>query len=1200
MNKGDHIALRSLIDNVASIKGALLSIGSEKDIMEALLIDIILTRLDADSKKAYDERQEFKELPSFEKCYTNLSHRCQLLESWNKRSPDVANHIPNSKVSKSKAFVTSKSKCVCCQAGDHLIHRCMKFRNMSVAQRFDLAKLSSLCINCLGTGHVVAKCPSQTRCRVCNTLHHTLLHRVPSSGETPLSSSSTFSFSHSGSAPAWKSGSNQPTNQNFTSQTPTTLLARATGCSIIPTAIVLIKDACGIFQPVRALLDSCSELNFITLETAKRLRLHQIRFNQEVAGIAGASERVSTKVETTIQSRFSNFNCTAEFAVVNTISSRQPSQYIDTKSLEFPPNVNLADPYFFKPHKIDLLIGTDIFFELLDEGKLSLDGNQCLIVNTLLGWIVGGKYENHSTLRSNACYFTKSLSSPDLSAQLQRFWEIEEYKQEQQLSEEHVACEAHYVKNVTYTADNRVQVSLPFIGSPKALGNSFQNAYRRFISLERRFKRDSELGKSYTEFMKEYAALGHMSPISEVDISPNHYFIPHHAVLRPTNVTTKLRVVFDASQKTSSNVSLNDLLMVGPTIQPDLITTLLKFRLYKHALTADICKMYRQFGMSPKDRQFQLIVWRDEPHLPLQFYELNTITYGTASAPFLAIRSLFFIAETYGNLYPLGAHVLKSDLYVDDVLTGADTLEELKQRKFELTQLLAMAKLELAKWNSNCIELFTNSDEVAIQLASGVTSTLGMLWKPRSDQFCFQFNDEPHRNTTKRLILSKTAKIYDLLGLLSPIVIRCKMLLQALWLHGASWDEEVPKPLSDLWASIEDDLPNINTISVPRYAFTSPSQRGELHGFSDASERAYGCCIYTRIWHNVKAQSVPRLELCAALLLIRTWKKFEVNLKQNINTVYFWMDSTTVLQWLKTHSSTLTSFVANRVSEIQEHSQGIIWRHVPSKDNPADLISRGCSAADLCSTIWFSGPLFLSKESKHWPELVVVTDAPVEEQRKPKRTQCYKTNHITHIVNDIVNRNSSYIRILRIIAFIHRVYNTVPPQRKMQIQDVEPISAAELNNAFNFVAVTLQRDFYSSEINALENNKNIPPSFQKLSPLLCQLQIFKKMHTVVRVGGRLLQAPIPIEARCPLILPHDHRFIILYIEHLHRTNLHACNKKSWDSYQRTDFIQSGHFIFAEWIFVDLSLPVTVSGVKFPTKPMWRSLCAFRRKQYIWN
>ncbi|XP_067641701.1 uncharacterized protein [Eurosta solidaginis] len=749
MNKGDHIALRSLIDNVASIKGALLSIGSEKDIMEALLIDIILTRLDADSKKAYDERQEFKELPSFEKCYTNLSHRCQLLESWNKRSPDVANHIPNS------------------------------------------------------------------------------------------------------------------------------------------------KDACGIFQPVRALLDSCSELNFITLETAKRLRLHQIRFNQEVAGIAGASERVSTKVETTIQSRFSNFNCTAEFAVVNTISSRQPSQYIDTKSLEFPPNVNLADPYFFKPHKIDLLIGTDIFFELLDEGKLSLDGNQCLIVNTLLGWIVGGKYENHSTLQSNACYFTKSLSSPDLSAQLQRFWEIEEYKQEQQLSEEHVACEAHYVKNVTYTADNRVQVSLPFIGSPKALGNSFQNAYRRFISLERRFKRDSELGKSYTEFMKEYAALGHMSPISEVDISPNHYFIPHHAVLRPTNVTTKLRVVFDVSQKTSSNVSLNDLLMVGPTIQPDLITTLLKFRLYKHALTADICKMYRQFGMSPKDRQFQLIVWRDEPHLPLQFYELNTITYGTASAPFLAIRSLFFIAETYGNLYPLGAHVLKSDLYVDDVLTGADTLEELKQRKFELTQLLAMAKLELAKWNSNCIELFTNSDEVAIQLASGVTSTLGMLWKPRSDQFCFQFNDEPHRNTTKRLILSKTAKIYDLLGLLSPIVVRCKMLLQALWLHGASWDEEVPKPLSDLWASIEDDLPKINTISVPRYAFTSPSQRGELHGFSDASERAYGCCIYTRIWHNVKAQSVPRLELCAALLLIRTWKKFEVNLKQNINTVYFWTDSTT-------------------------------------------------------------------------------------------------------------------------------------------------------------------------------------------------------------------------------------------------------------------------------------------------------------------
>jgi len=145
-----------------------------------------------------------------------------------------------------------------------------------------------------------------------------------------------------------------------------------------------------------------------------------------------------------------------------------------------------------------------------------------------------------------------------------------------------------------------------------------------------------------------------MQPVGSFDSNQPHYVIPHHAVLRPDSSTTKLRVVFDASAKSSSGVSLNNILTVGPTNQQDLILTLLSFRLYRHALTADITKMYRQFIVDPQDRKFQLIWWRHNISDPLKLYQLNTVTYGLACAPFLAIRSLYFIAEKYRKEFSIG------------------------------------------------------------------------------------------------------------------------------------------------------------------------------------------------------------------------------------------------------------------------------------------------------------------------------------------------------------------------------------------------------------------------------------------------------------------------------------------------------------------------------------------------------------------
>lgn len=184
---------------------------------------------------------------------------------------------------------------------------------------------------------------------------------------------------------------------------------------------------------------------------------------------------------------------------------------------------------------------------------------------------------------------------------------------------------------------------MPLKKDPSVLGDSFQKAKCRFLSLERKFDRDPTFKHRYTEFMSEYENLGHMSLNEEPsDISskfPN-FFLPHHGVIRESSLTTKLRTVFDASAKTSTGVSLNDLQMIGPTVQEDLTSILLRFRQHKYVVTGDIEKMYRAIELHPSQRSLQQIIFRTKPSDPLNTFTLNTLTYGTSSAPYLATKCL--------------------------------------------------------------------------------------------------------------------------------------------------------------------------------------------------------------------------------------------------------------------------------------------------------------------------------------------------------------------------------------------------------------------------------------------------------------------------------------------------------------------------------------------------------------------------------
>lgn len=326
-----------------------------------------------------------------------------------------------------------------------------------------------------------------------------------------------------------------------------------------------------------------------------------------------------------------------------------------------------------------------------------------------------------------------------LNDQLERFWHQEELPRLRNHTEEEQLCERHFIENVKRDETGRFIVRLP-TKSTVELGKSKDQALKRFYALERRLERDENLKRLYCEFMNNYLDRGHMSRVQENEDLESAYFIPHQYVWRPDSITTKLRVVFDASARTTSGKSLNDKLMTGPNLQSELIDIILRFRSYNFVLTADIEGMFRQITVDERDRKLQCIVWRSNPEESIQSFMLNTVTYGTACAPYLAIRCLRQLAATYKEELPHAAKAIEEDCYMDDILSGAKNIQEARKLQSQLTKLLKQGQFQLRKWRSNHAKILeelsedSKTDKLLVIDKEGAMKTLGIFWDAATDQ----------------------------------------------------------------------------------------------------------------------------------------------------------------------------------------------------------------------------------------------------------------------------------------------------------------------------------------------------------------------------------------------------------------------------------------------------------------------------------
>ncbi|XP_045509299.1 uncharacterized protein LOC123704855 [Colias croceus] len=507
-----------------------------------------------------------------------------------------------------------------------------------------------------------------------------------------------------------------------------------------------------------------------------------------------------------------------------------------------------------------LLDTTNEVLNSLENLNVSIDSWDPIII-----FLVVQKLDPESHKAWEEFAYTKSEELPkcdsNINDLLKTIWEID-IDTNRKLTKEEQLCEDIYERTHERDSNGKYIVTLPFktgkLLSPE--GNTREVAVRRLLQLERRFKRDPDLKKEYLKVIEEYKELKHIEEVPEKEINKKAVYLPHHAVVRQDKETTKTRVVFDASCKGSNNVSLNDELLPGPVLQEDLRNIIMRWRTHKICFVSDIQKMYRMIWMNRNDVDYQRIVWRNDPTENIQDMRLLTVTFGTASAPYLAVRTLKQLAADEGHHFPEAARILNEDFYVDDCMSGGDDLEQCIQLRKDLTELLRRGGFDLKKWSSNSAEFLQSLEpndrstkaHLDIKL-DGIVKALGVQWNLGTDRFEYNFSlesiDDDNVIITKRNILSDIQKLFDPLGWIAPCIVLAKILMQKLWLEKANWDEDLNIFIKEEWKNIRNDLQNIKDITIDRWLGTVNTNFDtiEIHGFSDASTLAYAAVVYCRV-----------------------------------------------------------------------------------------------------------------------------------------------------------------------------------------------------------------------------------------------------------------------------------------------------------------------------------------------------------------
>ena len=1132
---------------------------------------------------------------------------------------------------------TANRPCVFCSKL-HFNDQCTEFNNCN--SRFQRMRELGKCVVCFGEKHSTGKCPKAmtVECFHCKKKGHNrsfCREKFPgptkvkeqvgayAMAEVPIPSikqdTDTVKKPMDDSKPEKETKielKKISKSSNTTAPTVHQLLQNGRHV-MLKTATAYIKNPArgDSILPVKILLDDGAQNTFIKMSVAKKLHLEG---ETEIMSCGSfGTDQFSTKETKAVSFQLflaDGSIMDVEANATEPITGNIHRAAITEQDLEQLQSLE-QDHYFadiipvkgetFQP---DVLIGSDYYNDIIKwvEQPIKLPSGLHMVA-THLGYVLCGKHMSKENMlfMSKTCGFVSMnpqmsiapnineiqfaqiknplLKEPDLST----FWNLESigitdspYTKDEDRAIEQFNNSVHYDPE-----EKRYHVKFIWKTDNPELDDNFGLAMGRFRSLTRRFERDQDLLETYNNIIQDQLSKNIIEKVVEKE-NPKHsvHYLPHHPIITPQKSTTKVRIVLDPSSKSNKNQkSLNENLYKGANLLPDLAGQLIRFGIKPIAIISDIEKAFLTIGLLMPDRDTTRFLWYKDPTKPkiennVQVYRFCKLPFGPNCSPFiLEITVKYHLKKDRSRV----AELIAENIYVDNVVIGAFSLEEAKEYYTEAKRIFNAASMNLREWNSNCSEFKSFIPETDREEKER-TKVLGLWWTLGTDSLHTNgLKPEYFEACTKRQVLQAVASLFDPLGWFTPITLHGKVFIQKLWSTHKTWDENLPHAMIQEWKFIAQQLSRISEVERLRYMGILPESEIDIMTYCDASKIAYGAVAFLRI-KNVdethmqfiiskqrlapkskcstkenkieenEPVSLPRLELLSVVLGTRLSKFVETELHLPVKQKFLWTDSQVCLRWIVS-SKPLTTFVYNRITEIK-NATNTVFHYIPTNQNPADVLTRGTTIEELnTNNLWWEGPTWASKNENEWPQFNIPEITPEILESLDSETK--KNQHMMLLVtqsdvNPLIeldeSRFSSLRKLLRVTVYVLRAaksrWLTLTKERQQEnglmsglYQNIQtsksPVNATEIKTAQLFWDINVQRKALGSVIEAIKSKEP--------NNLVKSLRLFQDEYGVIRSQGRIDNSIWSYETKCPTLLPRGEYYTKLIIQELHQKLMHC-------------------------------------------------------------
>ena len=1082
---------------------------------------------------------------------------------------------------KNKTNQAVKEKCFCCDQDDHIVQNCERFYLMKPGERRALAATKEICFLCLQTGHRSNGCPRKEyrKCGICKKRHHFLLHPPKQPEQAQVNETIDVSDDDDNN---WENQSEDSDSSYlccaYQQARKPQLTNEPKPLDIAITYVTVWIKRPGTQTKIKVNLLADSGANNCSLDTnlAKEL------------GLSGPKEPYHVQVGGGRVNTYSSFTAdlvlqgvqpgaqeyTVRFHVYKTpCGPLAPINWAHHKK-EWP-HLQKLDLPDAATRSVDGIVGmAEPWLLAALEPAITGKQHEPIATKTRLGWCIGGRVRPKTTgTTSNfSVTFVINSDSPqhDLESTkkaLERFWEpdgglpskerIHQWNEHRRPEAEKRAMQV-FDDSVTRLPDGKYEVGLLWKNANVPPYN-YRQALRMFYVLENQMKNNECMRKQFNATIEDWInkRIAHyLSPDSKLI----KYVLPTFMVVRTDKTTSAYRLVVDGARRFSGSC-INDLLLPGPSLIHHIFDVLCRMRLGRYVMTCDVQLMYLNVKVPERDQAYLCLFFREHEDKPLRVVQLSSHPFGLASSPYVAMRAVLRHAQLRKQQYPLAAQAVAEHVIVDDFIVAGDNENVLKETLVQLQALLQEIGMGIHKVASNSAVVINTvePDKVAKSVELGEVSdstqehqdglptikTLGVIWNAKSDQLRVGFKPKYlNSDLTLRNIVSDGGRLFDPLGLVLPVTMGGRLLQQACWAAGGSWDTKLPIDLQNRWKAWAEQASGVDTVTImrpiARVGVTIQKQR--LVVFVDASAEAQAVAVYVQTLMNDgelearilaakgrvssarKQESIPRLECAAAAMGAELTEKINKATHNTFTDAVYLSDSMTTLWWIKA-AKPLKTYVANRLCTILDTSTPSQWRHVPTDQNPADLPTRTLNVAKLkASDLWKYGPEFLRYQEKHWPAQPALEETTETKGEVKDPDKILDKINVAHEIQPysqqalylrkIWGQHSSPAKGWNVTSYMYQFYVFMKGKTgRNKNATVRDIDLSQLRQNCLTVMLRQEQEAHLHELlKALNKEQTVPTRFACWRP-------FKGDDDLVRINGRASHVSyLPIESRYQVLL----------------------------------------------------------------------------------